>query len=374
MKILLIPDKFKGSLQAEEVVEALTAGIHVVLPSADITSVLASDGGEGFLDAIAKNIAVERIETTTAGPLGRPVQAHYLLTLSNNTAYIEMAMASGLELLVREERNPWHTSTWGTGLQIRDALDKGARQIYLGIGGSATNDAGIGTAAALGYQFLDASGKQVPLTGAGLSQIQQIIKPERSLDTISFFAVNDVNNPLHGEHGAAFVYGPQKGADPETVRELDVGLRHLEGIVKRDLGKDVAEVPGAGAAGGMAYGLKAFFDAEFISGTDFILELAGVGERMAHDPPDLVITGEGRIDSQSLSGKLIQGVLRYGKQYGVSVLAVCGLLDIPESELLSEGFEHVIEIRDPERDLDYNMSQAKRLLEEKIKAYFRALS
>ena len=370
MKILLIPDKFKGSLNAEEVVEALTAGIIGALPSAQITAVLASDGGEGFLDAIAKNITTERIETTTAGPLGRPVHTHYLLTSSRTMAYIEMAMASGLELLDPEERNPLHTSTWGTGLQIRDAMDKGAQRIYLGIGGSATNDGGIGAAAALGYRFLDASGTEVPLTGAGLSQIQQIVKPKKAVEGVAFFAVNDVNNPLYGENGAAFVYGPQKGADPNALMALDKGLRHLEGLVKRELGKDVAQVPGSGAAGGMAYGLKAFFNAEFISGTEFILELAGLGDRMKNDPPDLLITGEGRIDPQSLSGKLIQGVLGFGKQYEVPVLAVCGLRDISESKLLAEGFEHVIEIRDPKRDLEYNMAHARVLLEEKIKAYF----
>ena len=374
MKLLLIPDKFKGSLTASEVVEAISKGVRSVHPEAIIDSILASDGGEGFLDAIANYRDVERIETTTAGPLGRPVHAYYLWEEAGKAAYVEMAMCSGLELLEESERNPLHTSTWGTGLQIKNAIEKGARTIYLGIGGSATNDGGIGVAGAMGYQFLDASGNAVQHKGGELQKIRRILKPTENYEGIKFIAVNDVNNPLYGEMGAAHVYAPQKGADPEIVRQLDNGLRNLAACVQRDVGMDSANLPGAGAAGGLAYGLNVFFDAEFISGTDFILDLAGLEERLTQNPPDLIITGEGRIDSQSLSGKLIQGVLEQGKAYDIPVLGVCGILDMDVSELYAEGFTGVIEIRDPERSLSYNMAHAAQLLESSIKQHFETMS
>ena len=372
MRLLLIPDKFKGSLTAEEVVSAIRAGVNRVVPEAIMDSIQASDGGEGFLNAIAKYKEVEAIETTTAGPLGRPVHAHYLWREEDKTAYVEMAMASGFELLDESERNPLHTTTWGTGLQIKDAIEKGAQTIYLGIGGSATNDGGIGVAGALGYRFVDDTGKAVQHTGIGLREIQRILKPETSYPNIRFVAVNDVNNPLYGETGAAYVYGPQKGASPDIVRELDSGLRHLDKIVQRDLGKDRSQLPGAGAAGGLAYGLNVFFDADFISGTDFILGLAGLEDRLKKDPPDVIITGEGRIDAQSLSGKLIQGVLRQGSAYGVPVLAVCGLLDMEKEALIIAGFKDVIEIRDPDQPLSYNMQHASELLQNAVRDYFNA--
>lgn len=374
MRFLLIPDKFKGSLTAQEVVDAIGRGVRSHYPGARIDSILASDGGEGFLNAIAQYSEVERIKTTVADPLGRPMEAHYLWQGSGKTAFVEMAMASGLELLDASERNPMYTSTFGTGLQIKDALDRGARRICLGIGGSATNDGGIGVAAALGYRFLNEKGDAVSYTGEGLDQIDRISKPEHEYEGVEFIAVNDVNNPLYGEEGAAFVYGPQKGANPEEVLQLDAGLRRLEQVVKRDLGQDKAHVPGAGAAGGLAYGLSVFFDADFISGTDFIMDLAGLERRLTLERPDMIITGEGRIDSQSLSGKLIQGVLERGKLHGIPVLGVCGMLDIKESDLRAEGFKDVIEIRKPDKPLSYNMGHAAELLENAIREYFKVLS
>ena len=354
--------------------EALHAGIRQVHPATQIESLEASDGGEGFLNAIANYREVERIETSTAGPLGRPVHTYYLWQGKDKTAYVEMAMASGLELLEETERNPLHTTTWGTGIQIKDAIDKGARTIYLGIGGSATNDGGIGVAAALGYHFLDATGAEIQHTGSGLGQIDRIAMPQAHYEKIRFIAVNDVNNPLFGEHGAAYVYARQKGADTEMVKALDDGLRHLDRVVQRDLGKEKAELAGAGAAGGLAYGLSVFFDAEYISGTDFILGLAELKQRLQHSPPDMIITGEGRIDSQSLSGKLIQGVLSQANAFEIPVLAVCGLLDMDKTELLAEGFSDAIEIRDPRQTLSYNMAHAAEHLERAIRDYFHMRS
>ena len=290
MRFLLIPDKFKGSLAANEVVGALAEGILKVYPDAKIAHILASDGGEGFLDAVSNHRTVERIDTTTSGPLGRPLHSYYLWDITEQVAYIEMAMASGLELLAEKERDPTKTTTWGTGLQIKDAIERGSKDIFLGIGGSATNDGGMGMAAALGYRFLDASGQTLEPVGGSLTKLATIKHPARSFSNVKLHALNDVNNPLYGPNGAAYVYGPQKGADPEQVQELDDGLRNLEKVVLTDLKQDAANIPGSGAAGGFAYGLKVFCNARFVSGSRFILKLAGADTIIESRKPDMIIT------------------------------------------------------------------------------------
>ena len=373
MKILLIPDKFKGSLSATEVVAALSHGIRQVYPEAKIEYILASDGGEGFLDAVSRNRRVERVETMTSGPLGRPIQAYYLWDAEEQAAYVEMAMASGLELLSDEEKDPTKTTSCGTGLQIKDAIERGATDIYLGIGGSATNDGGIGMASALGYSFLDASGKKMEAIGANLNQLAKIIPPARALSHVQFFALNDVNNPLYGPRGAAFVYAPQKGATTDQIHVLDAGLRKLEKVVLNDLGQDAAHLPGAGAAGGFAYGLKVFCNAQFLSGSRFILQLAGAEKMIETVNPDLIITGEGKLDSQSLSGKMVQGVLGLGDIHKIPVVAFCGGLEISKEQAEAVGFYDVLEIGEKDRSLIYNLENAATLLEGKSAEYMARL-
>lgn len=371
MHLLLAPDKFKGSLTASEVMDALSMGISKAIPEAIFTRVHASDGGDGFLEAVSQNIETCEIQITTVDPLGRDIQATYLMTADGNDAYIEMARASGLELLKNSERSALKTSTYGTGLLIKDAIRKGAHNVYIGLGGSATNDGGIGVAAALGYHFLDEEGKTIYPSGENLQRIKDIRKPDlKGFENISIFAVNDVNNPLFGNKGAALVYGPQKGADKGGVAQLDKGLENLHLVVKSVLGKDVANLPGAGAAGGVAYGLKSFLGASFISGTQFILELARIPQLLENGKVDYLITGEGKIDSQTLSGKLIHGIIEVAKDYQIPVLAVCGKLEEDRKILLEAGLTDILEIRDPQQTLAYNMAQAAQLIEFAVFQYF----
>ncbi len=287
MNILLIPDKFKGSVTAEGVLKALSQGILKSVPKAEIFKVMASDGGDGFLDAVQNYISLERVEVETIDPLGRPIKAYYMFNELNSTAYVELAKASGIELLSTAELNVMETSTIGTGIQIEDAIKRGAKNIIIGLGGSATNDGGTGIAQALGYRFLDAKGNQLAPKGKNLSLISKISKNENPIwKGISFTAVNDVTNPLFGKEGAAYVYAKQKGADGLQIEGLDKGLRNLARTVQNEMGVDHAEMPGTGAAGGTAYGLKTFFNAEFISGIEFLFKLAGIPQLLKETPVD----------------------------------------------------------------------------------------
>ena len=270
------------------------------------------------------------------------------------------------------ERNPLKTHTRGTGQLILEALESGARKIYVGLGGSATNDGGCGIAATFGFRFLDASGNSLAPTGENLQKIQRIIPPNdlSVLKDVEIIAVNDVSNPLSGPEGAAFVYARQKGASVQEIQLLDDGLRHLDKVVAEQLGIEASDMPGAGAAGGAAYGLHCFLNARFISGTDYVLGINGVDEHLRENPVDYVITGEGRIDDQTLHGKLIQGVLELAVRHEVPVLAVCGVSEIPEEVLKKAGFLDVISISDATRSLAFNMSQAARLTREAVGRYF----
>ena len=322
MKVLLIPDKFKGSLSAEEVMSAISRGISKVLPKTKIYTITASDGGDGFLEAVSNYEEVEEVVVHTFDPLGRAIKASYVFQKEKERAYIELAKASGIELLALPERNPLLCSTYGTGIQIMHALQRGAKQIYIGLGGSATNDAGIGIAKALGFLFFDITGEELEPTGENLARIDRIQPPEISnmLKDIKIYAVNDVNNPLFGAKGAAYTYAAQKGASKKDIVQLDLGLEHLHKVVKHQFKVSHAEHPGAGAAGGTAYGLKTFAGADFISGIDFILSLAEVEDLIANETIDYIITGEGKIDDQTLQGKLINGVLKLGNSNNKSVL------------------------------------------------------
>lgn len=373
MKLLLIPDKFKGSLTSEEVSKAFMAGVEKAGVKFTSHYIKASDGGDGFMAAVAHYKACISVEVISENPLGNPIQSYYLYNQESNSAYIELANASGMELLSPEQRNPMLTSTFGTGLQIRDAVEKGIRNIYIGLGGSATNDGGIGMAQALGYTFLDAKGELLGPTGNNLGHITRIdvsrVSPK--LKQVAFFAVNDVTNPLFGKEGAAYIYAAQKGATTEMIEVLDHGLQNLDAVVSKQFTVNNAPVPGSGAAGGAAYGLKSFFGATYLSGIDFVLELSGVKKLLEHEKFDFLITGEGKIDGQTLSGKLIQGVLNLGKTYNIPVLAICGKLDVAEEELKKRGVYELIEIRDTSKNLDYNMNHAAELVTEKTAQFFR---
>lgn len=373
MKVLLIPDKFKGSLSAKGVISAIEKGIKLALPEAETHSILASDGGDGFLDAISANITCAKISVETVDPLGREIKAEYLYNAKEQTAYIELAKASGLTLLKTDEKNAMQTSTFGTGLLIKDAILKGSLSIYIGLGGSATNDAGIGIAEALGYYFLDNDGNQLEPVGSNLSKVKSIHKSSNSISLkgISFYALNDVDNPLFGSTGAAHTYAAQKGSSSAEIEELDFGMQDFANLVKQQTRKDFVDNPGAGAAGGTAYGLKVFCEAEFISGIDFVLSMSGASELLIRNRYNYIITGEGKFDSQTLHGKLINGVIDLGKKHNVPVLALCGQLDLDPKELENIDQLDIIEIRDVEKNLDYNMRNTEMLIAQSVEQFFK---
>ncbi len=365
MNFVLIPDKFKGSLTANEVMMAMENGIRDVLPEAGVTGFLVSDGGDGFLDSVLRYTEAREYSVQTVDPLGRSLTAPIAWNPATLTAYVELARASGLELLEKEERNPLMTSTLGTGRQIQSALELGARTICVGLGGSATNDGGCGMAHALGWRFLDAEGVPLDPIGLNLEKIAKIQAPDSDIQ-VKITAVNDVVNPLIGPQGAAHVYAAQKGASPHAIELLDRGLHHLDLVWSQTTGHSYARVPGAGAAGGAAYGLKAFLKAEFISGTEFILNMSGAYDYLKTHPCDLILTGEGRIDEQSAQGKLISGVLHLGRQYGIPVTAFCGILEMDDSARTNLPFDAIFEIRDPDKTLSQNMNDAASLLRSRV--------
>lgn len=375
MKLLLIPDKFKGSLTSEAVSKAFIAGVKNA--GVEFTShyIKASDGGDGFMQAVAHYKPCISVQVISENPIGKPIQSYYLYNQETNSAYIELANASGMELLKPDERNPLLTSTFGTGLQIRDAVQKGIKNVYVGLGGSATNDGGIGIAQALGFSFLDENSKKLKAIGSSLNQIKSIDDTGvlKGLKQVKIFAINDVTNPLFGENGAAHVYAAQKGASKLMIDELDLGLKILDKVVLDKYHLQNAKLPGSGAAGGVAYGLKTFLGAKYFSGIDFVLKLSGVNELLSKERFDYLITGEGKIDEQTLNGKLIQGVVALGVRENIPVIAVCGKLAIEKEKLKKQGFFDVFEIQDSANDLGYNMKHAAGLLTAKTTEYFKLL-
>ena len=376
MKFLLIPDKFKNSIAAEGVNRAITKGLNNCFTNTEIFSILASDGGDGFLEAVNYHLSLKKVFIKTINPLGKEITAYFLYDAKEKVAYIELAKASGVELLSTEELDVMNTSTRGTGYQIKEAIRIGAKKIVIGLGGSATNDAGIGIASALGYRFIDINGNELYPSGENLANVHKIltndIPPE--LNDVSFFAVNDVTNPLYGKQGAAYIYAKQKGASQKSIKLLDVGLEKFSKVVFAFFGTDHSEMEGAGAAGGSAFGLKVFFNAEFIRGVDFLFELARVPEILNENNIDYIITGEGKIDYQTLNGKLIKGILDIGKKKSIPVLAVCGVSELSKQKLKKEGFTDILQIHDENMPIEYSMKNASKLIEDKVYDYFKDFS
>lgn len=318
-RILIAPDSFKGTLTAAEVSELIAEGLLAVDPALQITALPVADGGEGLAAALLPACGGTLCSATVSGVFGAPMQAGFLL-LPDGTAVIETAACAGLPL-AGENRNPALATTRGVGELMLAAQRGGAKRILLGLGGSATNDGGIGAASALGWQFLDANGAPVEPIGANLLAIETILPPEAPFP-LPVEAACDVENPFCGPHGAAYIFAPQKGADPAMVAQLDAGLRQLAAVIARDCGVNVLELPGAGAAGGFGGGAVAFFSAALKKGVDLVLDAAGFDAKAAE--ADLIITGEGRLDGQSADGKVISGVAKRGAAAGKPVIAVCG--------------------------------------------------
>ncbi|MFO7671492.1 MAG: glycerate kinase [Bacteroidales bacterium] len=363
MNILFAPDSFKDCLRATEVAEALSRGLGKVIPDAVIRLVPMADGGEGTVESVINATGGQIIKLEVHDPLMRKVPSFYGVSGDGSTAVIEMAAASGLELLGRAERNPWVTSTYGTGELIRNALERGCRKILLGIGGSATNDGGVGMAFALGVKFLDSKGKPVPQGGGALIDVSQIRMEglDRRISETEILVACDVTNPLTGLHGASYVYGPQKGADGVMVERLDKNLRHLAGLIARQLDKEIETVPGAGAAGGLGGGLMAFLGARLVKGFDLVAETVALEESILW--ADLVITGEGKMDSQTMFGKTPFGVASMATKYGKPVIGVAGHVGEDAGALYKVGFDVIMPILERPSDLAAALENAPFLLE-----------
>ena len=322
-KIVVASDSFKGTMDSIQVCSIVEEGIRNILQDVEIVKIPIADGGEGTVDAFLSAFGGEKINVTVQGPLFQDVVASYGILKDGRTAVIEMAEASGL-ILAGEDKNPCLTTTFGTGQLIRNALDNCCETIIIGIGGSATNDGGIGMAAALGVRFLDCNAGEVPLTGGGLGNICSIDVSDMDcrIKGCKFIVACDVDNPLYGPNGAAYVYSPQKGADAEMVQLLDRNLKHYADVVQRDLGIDMQAVPGSGAAGGLGGGLYAFLGGVMMSGINIILDRINFDGIINNT--DLIITGEGRIDGQSLRGKVPVGIANRARKAGIPVIALVG--------------------------------------------------
>lgn len=355
MKILLAPDKFRGSLTAAEVCEAMSEGIRKALPNAEILAIPMADGGEGTAEILTHNAGGQMHSVSVSDPLGRKIMAEFGLAADGKTAYLEMAAASGLRLLQSHERNPLQTSTFGTGELIQEALNKGAQQLILGIGGSATTDGGVGMAAALGWRFEDKSGRNLVPNGSSLGQIQKIIPPA-NFTQINIQVACDVTAPLYGPTGAACVYASQKGANPEMVVQLDEGLKHLANLIQRDFGVDLAQVAGTGAAGGLGFGLLFFLNATLKEGVKIVMEQTHFEEKLLG--VDLVFTGEGKMDDQTLQGKLIAGIAKAAQHNGIPVVALCGTLLITPEEVQRIGLSFATSILNRPMTLDEAIAYA----------------
>jgi glycerate kinase len=357
MKILVAPDKFKGSLTAVEAAAAITRGLRAVWPDAEITSAPIADGGEGFAESLGQALGGTWVETRALDPIGREVPARYVWVEAERLAIIEMSEASGLWRLTKEERAPLRANTFGTGQLIRHAVEHGARKILVGLGGSATTDGGVGMASALGYEFLTSDGDELPLFPGHLIALTRI-QAAGALELPEIIAACDVQNPLLGPRGTAHVFSPQKGASASDVVALEGGLGALAEYVTADLGCDFRDTPGAGAAGGIAFGLMSFCGAKVCSGFDLVAETLRLEERIAAS--DLVVTGEGRIDGQTLEGKGPAGVAALARRHGKPVLALAG--SVAESAAVQAHFDAACGIVDEPVTLDIAMTRAAEFL------------
>ena len=377
MKIVIASDSFKGSLSSIEVAESVEKGILDVLPSCNVVKVAVADGGEGTKEALCQTLGGKTVEIPVEDPIGRTINASYVILEDGITAVLEMSSASGLTLLTPSERNPMRTSTYGTGQLIADALGRGCRRFLTGIGGSATNDGGMGMLEALGYRFLDDDGNELSGIGASLSKVCRI-DDSRVLQAVresEFIVACDVDSPLYGPDGAAYVFAPQKGADPEMVRALDDGLRHFAEVssiyvnsfgnrlpdnlddgeylhVNGNVIQVMSSMPGAGAAGGLGYAFVTYLGARLKRGVDMVLDAVGFDSII--EGAYLVITGEGRIDAQTLTGKTPYGVLQRASRQNIPVIALAGSVALDDSS----GFTAIRQITPPDMELSEAMLPA----------------
>lgn len=367
MKIVVASDSFKGSLTSAEIAAAAAEGILEAIPDAEVVQLPVADGGEGTADVLVDTLGGRWINYVVADPLMRPKSVRYGIVNATEglTAIIDMASASGLTLLSDEERDPMSTSTFGTGQLIADAFSKGCRRFLVGIGGSATCDGGIGMLEALGMKFFDSYGKRLPPIGASLIKIGHIDTSEVHKEILGcdFTIICDVDNPLYGPQGSAYVFAPQKGADEAQVKILDKGLQKYSETIQKAIGRKIAGIPGAGAGGGLGAAFIAFFNSVLKSGVDAVLDIVDFDDKL--DGANLVITGEGRIDSQTLFGKLPFGVCQRTRSRGVPTVALAGIVE-NVAELLKGGFAGVFSIQS--RPISLSDSMKPEIAKENIKS------
>lgn len=344
MKIVIAPDSWKESLTALEVATAIEDGFRQIFPDAEMVKIPMADGGEGTVEAMVAATQGRIVNLRVTGPLGEPVDAFYGLSGDERQAFIEMAAASGLESVAPARRDPRITTSWGTGELIRHALDAGVRHIIIGLGGSATNDGGAGMVQALGARLLDKQGEPLGFGGDALSQLVRIdiSQLDKRLAECRIEAACDVTNPLTGEDGATAIFGPQKGATPEMIKQLDSALTHYGQIIERDLDKSVMTLKGGGAAGGMGVALYAFCGADLRQGIEIVTEALALDAAVRD--ADLVITGEGRIDSQTIHGKVPIGVARVAKRYAIPVIGIAGSLTADVDVVYDHGLDAIFSV------------------------------
>ena len=349
-KAILIPDSFKGTLSSAQICEIMGNQIRLRFPDCEVVSIPVADGGEGSVDAFLTALGGEKVFVEAANPYFEPMQAFYGLIDGGRTAVIEMAACAGLPL-VADRKDPTRTTTYGVGQLILDAVGRGVKRIVVGLGGSATTDAGCGAAAAIGVKFYNAAGAVFVPVGGTLKDVVKIDlgDSQEKLRGVEIVTMCDIDNPMYGPHGAAYVFGPQKGADAEMVKFLDDGLRHVGEVIRKDLGRDLTEVPGGGAAGAMGVGMVAFFGSTLQMGIETVLDTVNFDAILAG--AYAVFTGEGKLDTQSLRGKVVIGVARRAKKQNVPVIAVVGGVDLDVDEAYDEGVKAIFTINRLPQDL-----------------------
>lgn len=362
MRIVIAPDSFKGSLTAREVSDAIEEGVKCVFPKAQIIKIPMADGGEGTVECLVEATGGRIFKKEVIGPLGGPVKASFGILGDRTTAAIEMASASGLPLVPPEKKNPLMTTTFGTGQLMEAALDEGCRRMIIGIGGSATNDGGAGMLQALGIHLLDQAGTEIGPGGAELLRLRKIdiSSMDPRIRNTKILVASDVQNPLCGPTGASRIYGPQKGANEEMILLLDCALKNFADIVFRDFGREIENIPGAGAAGGLGAGLMAFFDSEMKPGIDIVIQAVQLEEAIKGS--HFVITGEGEISQSTIYGKTPIGVAKVAKKYQIPVVSISALIDKSGFIVTEHGIDYLLKPENPSMSLNYSSSKNKKLL------------
>lgn len=363
MTIIIAPDKFKGSLTSLQACNAIKKGIAAYNKNIHTTIFPMADGGDGFAEVLKYYLHTETVFTQSEDALGRKISALYEWDQTNKTAIIELATCSGLAMLKKEERTPMLSSTIGTGLLIGHTISRGAEKILLGIGGSATNDAGTGILHALGFRFFDQEQKELQPNGANLIKIRSVVLPQK-LPEVTIEIACDVINPMYGLQGAAYIFAPQKGASAIEVTQLDDGLKNFSLVIEKTTGKDFSLTHGAGAAGAIPPALMAFCGAQIIKGTELIINASRIRKEISN--ADLIITGEGKLDDQSLSGKTVSAITKMGNENRIPVIVACGSLSLTEARYKEAGIAFAFELKEENISEEESINNAFNLLSEKV--------